>query len=107
MAKHFIKKCKNCKCVIMQCRCPAPEGEEKKVEWGICSSCGNKLPLHRRAALKLMSMKIGKGSAGMAEHYHMQGRTIYRNDPKDRMSKKERIRRRWAGRDRFGDQTRT
>lgn len=33
---HFIEKCKMCKTVIRQCRCP---DKNKTIRWIICSNC--------------------------------------------------------------------
>lgn len=37
---HFIEKCKSCKIVISQCRCPDPNKEER---WSLCKLCGPKV----------------------------------------------------------------
>lgn len=37
---HKIIKCKECKEIIMQCRCPA---KHKDIEWQICGDCEKKL----------------------------------------------------------------
>jgi hypothetical protein len=36
MSGHFIEKCKVCKKVIAQCRCPSENKEER---WSICDEC--------------------------------------------------------------------
>ena len=35
---HFIEKCKKCKRVISQCRCPGPKEER----WSLCTDCEKK-----------------------------------------------------------------
>ena len=35
MSEHFVKKCKYCRVVIVQCRCMGPKVEEI----GICDAC--------------------------------------------------------------------
>lgn len=36
---HYITICKECKCVINQCRCPS---KEKTVNYGFCKTCKEK-----------------------------------------------------------------
>jgi hypothetical protein len=36
MGVHFIIKCKKCKTVTGQCRCPS---KDKSVQWIVCAKC--------------------------------------------------------------------
>jgi hypothetical protein len=36
---HFIEKCKECKKIISQCRCPSKDKEER---WSLCAECKKK-----------------------------------------------------------------
>jgi hypothetical protein len=51
--------------------------------------------LRKRAKAKINGLEVGKGSAGMRADYHLEHNSVIRNDPKAKMSKKERQRLRW------------
>jgi len=52
------------------------------------------LNLRNRAAKKLSDLEVGEGSPGMSEDYFIDGKQIKRKQPKVKISKKERRRRR-------------
>jgi|2_EtaG_2_1085320.scaffolds.fasta_scaffold00581_15 hypothetical protein len=67
------------------------------------------MSIAKRARLKINKLKKGDGTPAMKSNYHIDGEKghtkIVRNKPKVKMSKKERTRQRWDGRDRFGEFT--